>query len=242
MKKILKYQCFDLVKALIIYYLVILLIISLAVIGMNVAGGTERSGLGFSSEFFCLIVGLCMFREYFYLFMQNGVSRKKIFAGACMCLVIFSAVMSAMDVLLLYLLEALPVGNITYMTISSTLYYGYVNNAGPVLRLLVELVISFLVMYVFFVAGYLISICFYRSPKPGKIGIAVGLPLLVVGGIPVLMVAFPEVFARLMSLFLFCMGYSDTSSGNPFIGMVSLTVFSLVITGISYRAVKGAQI
>ena len=46
MKKILKYQCFDLVKALIIYYLVILLIISLAVIGMNVAGGTERSGLG----------------------------------------------------------------------------------------------------------------------------------------------------------------------------------------------------
>ena len=159
-----------------------------------------------------------------------------------MCLVIFSAVMSAMDVLLLYLLEALPVGNITYMTISSTLYYGYVNNAGPVLRLLVELVISFLVMYVFFVAGYLISICFYRSPKPGKIGIAVGLPLLVVGGIPVLMVAFPDIFARLISFFLFIMGYSDTSSGNPFIGMVTLTVFSLVITGLSYRAVKGAQI
>ncbi len=242
MKKILKYQCFDLAKALVVYYLVIILIIALAVVGLNVTGSTKRGGLGFSSEFFCFIVGLCMFREYFYLFMQNSVSRKKIFAGACMCLVVLSAVMSIMNVLALHVFEALPGSNITYMTLSSTLYYGYMTSAGPVLRLLIELVITFLLMYAFFVVGYLISICFYRSPKSGKIGIAVGLPLLVVGGIPVLMVAFPEVFARLMSLFLFCMGYSDTSSGNPFIGMVSLTVFSLVITGISYRAVKGAQI
>ena len=65
MKKILKYQCFDLAKALVVYYLVIILIITLAIVGLNVTGGTERSGIGFSSEFFCLIVGLCMFREYF---------------------------------------------------------------------------------------------------------------------------------------------------------------------------------
>ena len=165
MKKILKYQCFDLAKALVVYYLVIILIITLAIVGLNVTGGTERSGIGFSSEFFCLIVGLCMFREYFYLFMQNGVSRKKIFAGACMCLVILSAVMSAMDVLALYILEALPAANVSYMTISSTLYSGLceqcrscfasVGGAGDFLPCHVRLL----------VVGYLISICFYRSPQ-----------------------------------------------------------------------------
>ena len=242
MKKILKYQCYDFLKAIVVYYFVIILILSLALVGLHMTGSHERNGIGFCSEFFCLIVGLCMFREYFYLFTQNGVSRRRIFASACMCLVIFSAVLSIMDILALYVLEALPASNITYMTICSTLYSPFLNSANPGLRLVVELVVTFLVMYAFFAVGYLISICFYRSPKPGKVGIAVGLPLVVVGGIPTLMVAFPDIFARLMSFFLLIMGYSNTSNGNPFIGIVTLTVFSLAITSFSYLAVKGAQI
>lgn len=239
MKKILKYQCLDLSKALIVYYIVIALILSIAFAGINVAGDTDTGGLGFSSELFCLIVGLCLFREYFCLFMQNGVSRKQIFLGGFLTISILSLIMSIMDTLLLYIMSILPVNSIRYMTLSSSLYFHFINEANPIIKTFVDLMITFLIMLMFFSAGYLIAILFYRSGKPGKILIAAGIPLLVVGGIPVIMVRFPDIFA---ALFSFCRMALGISSGNPFIGMMTFAICIFVINTFSYLTMRRAEI
>lgn len=239
MKKILKYQCLDLSKALIIYYIVIALILAIAVVGMNIAGDKNTGGIGFSSEFFCLIVGLCLFREYFCLFMQNGVSRKKIFLGGLLTISILSLIMSIMDTLFLYIIDIISVNNVRYMTLSSSLYFNFMYEANPIIKTFVDLIITFLIMLIFFSAGYLIAILFYRSAKPGKVLIAVGLPLLVVGGIPVITVCFPDIFA---ALFSFCLMALGISSGNPFIGMLTLVICLLIINSFSYMLVRRTEI
>ena len=50
-EKILKYQCLDLSKALIIYYIVIALILAIAVVGMNIAGDKNQAELAFPLSF-----------------------------------------------------------------------------------------------------------------------------------------------------------------------------------------------
>lgn len=242
MKKILKYQCYDLIKVLVVYYVAIALILFLILAGLHASNSQETSRIGFAPEFFCFILGLCMFREYFHLFTQNGVSRKTIFSGGCVSLLLFSAVISVMDTLFLRITDILPIYKMKYINISSLLYSPFLNRVNTVTKVFTELILTFLVMYIFFSVGYLISIWFYRFPKPGKIGIAVGLPLLVIGGVPLLMVLFPDIFAGIFSFFLLIMGYSETSGGNPVIGMITLTVVSLAVTGLNYISVKGAQI
>lgn len=239
MKKILRYQCFDLVKALIVYYIAITAIMAIAINGVRLSDNSRINGIGFSSEFFCFIVGLCLFREYFYLFMQNGSSRKLIFKGACSTIALLSVAMSVMDTLFLYILDTLSLDNVRYMTLSSFIYSSYMTSLNPAVRLLIDLVITFLVVFIFFSAGYLISVLFYRSSKPVKILIAAGLPLLIVGGIPVLAVFYPDIFAAIIFFLLFILGIIN---GNPFIGMLTLTIAAVIINALSYLAVRGAEI
>lgn len=239
MKKILRYQCKDLAKAIIIYYIVIALILSVAVFGIARMRDGDMNGIGFSSEFFCFIVGLCMFREYFYLLMQNGKSRKKIFLGSFFTISILSLVMSVMDTLLLYIMDAIPVSNVQYMTLSSSLYYFYMTGANPFLRFVIDIIVTFLVALLFFSVGYLIAIAFYRSVKSVKVLIAVGLPLALAGGLPILLVAFPEVSDALLSFLCTIMGIS---SGNPFIGILTLAIVCGLVNFFSWIAVRKAEI
>lgn len=239
MKKILKYQCLDLSKALITYYLVITLILSITVIVMNASDNINMNGVSFSSELFCFIVGLCLFREYFYLFMQNEVSRKHIFIGGFLTLCILSLIISVMDTFVLHVLNMIPVGRIHYMTISSSLYSNFITMANPVISIFINLIITFLVTLTFLSVGYLISVLFYLAAKPAKILIAVGLPLLVVGGIPIIMICFPDIFSAIFSFLLTILGIS---SGNPFIGFVSLSIGILIINFFNYLLVRRAEI
>lgn len=239
MKKILKYQCLDLSKALIVYYLVVVFIITIASIGINTTHNADMNGIGFTSEVFCFIVGLCLFREYFYLFMQNEVPRKHIFMGAFLTLCILSLIISFMDTLFLNILNMIPVINMHYITLSSSLYSNFITMTNPVISVFINLIITFLITLIFFSVGYLISVLFYLSAKPAKILIAVGLPLLVVGGIPIIMVRFPDVFSALFSCLLTILGIS---SCNPFIGIVSLSIGILIINFFNYLLVHRAEI
>ena len=144
-----------------------------------------------------------------------------------------------MDTLFLYIIDIISVNNVRYMTLSSSLYFNFMYEANPIIKTFVDLIITFLIMLIFFSAGYLIAILFYRSAKPGKVLIAVGLPLLVVGGIPVITVCFPDIF---VGAFSFCLMALGISSGNPFIGMLTLAICIFVINTFSYLVMRRAEI
>ena len=94
-KRVIHYQLFDLGKAFLIYYSIILSIILLGGGVVIISSGNATfNGTGFSSTVFCFIAGLCMFREYFYLFSQNGVSRKTTYIGTLSSIALLSALMS----------------------------------------------------------------------------------------------------------------------------------------------------
>ena len=97
-KRVIHYQLFDLGKAFLIYYFIILSIILLGGGVVIISSGNATfNGTGFSSTVFCFIAGLCMFREYFYLFSQNGVSRKTTYIGTLSSITLLSALMSIIE-------------------------------------------------------------------------------------------------------------------------------------------------
>ena len=75
MKKIIKYQLSDCKFSIFIYYVIIFLLFGIGAIQMvvNYEGeGTMISPVGFCSTIFCFVLGICIFKEYFWMSIQNG--------------------------------------------------------------------------------------------------------------------------------------------------------------------------
>ena len=78
MKKVIKYQVFDFKSTIIIYYLIFAAVFCLSFITdiIKLNGTTSTNGTELSSLIVCFICGIVMFKEYYWLFTQNGISRK----------------------------------------------------------------------------------------------------------------------------------------------------------------------
>lgn len=82
-----RYQVFDNLKAIYVFYFVVLCVDALIFVTAymshtqtgNASG--QFSGMELSTAIFLFIAGLCSFKEAFGMLIQNGVSRKSIFIG-----------------------------------------------------------------------------------------------------------------------------------------------------------------
>jgi hypothetical protein len=103
-----------------------------------------------------------------------------------------------------------------------------------------EYLISFLFLTVLFIAaqalGYLITVALYRMNKKQKISYIVGFYIVVFVVLPIIdMFISGQISTILLKFFDISMGIS---AQNPFIGMFSLTIFSVIATGLTWILIK----
>ncbi|NLO39340.1 MAG: hypothetical protein GX115_07720 [Ruminiclostridium sp.] len=237
LKAALKYQLHESKKAVLIYYLQVVIIFLCIVAlfylvpGKNVLSG-NINGFEVASMIFIFIAGLNSFRETFCLFIQNSISRRTMFISRMLSAAIMSVAMACIDRILMFFGKLLQPLNQSF-SITSLFQMIYHNKAGyktgSLLVLFSELIFTAFLYFAAWMFGYFITISFYRLNKYGKIAISVGVPVSLFIVLPILdELVFNEAiglfFGKLLS---FAFGFSNKA--NPLIGMITLLLISGIL-------------
>lgn len=189
-----RYQMADHKNAILIFYLILigLSLISGSIFVVSNTGNTaDDVGYGGSemvSLIFLFVVGLCTFKEIFFLFLQNGVSRKTLFAGKLLTIASIALIMSAVDTALFLLTKGAMAltGNEKYIFTFYDALYGANDVSGPVMLQVKSFFFEFFLALFVMAFGYFITILFYRLNNIGKILVGAGVPVFLLFGLPLL--------------------------------------------------------
>jgi hypothetical protein len=145
LKSVVKYQILDGKIAIPVFYLVVLCVMALLLVSVSEIGegsSASISGLEMATIIFLFVVGLNAFRETFRRMMQNGVSRKTMFKGYIITVLILSIGMSLINAVLLWVGKAMVAtkDNVFYRSLFEQLYeMRYAGNTGGIQPVLEEL-------------------------------------------------------------------------------------------------------
>jgi len=246
-----KYQLTDHRNAVLIFCAVILAVLSLVPMQITFSSdvltttyeSTQISGIDMAPAVFLFICGLSAFKESFLFALQNGISRKSLFVNRIYVAVTLAVTMALFSLLLLALGKLIesPSSGIAYSSLLSMIYQsiGTVPFSG-----LFEYLISFLFLTVLFIAaqalGYLITVALYRMDKKQKISYIVGFYIVIFVILPIINMFISGQISTILVKFLdLSMGIS---AQNPFIGMFSLTLFSIIVTGLTWVLIRKAVV
>ena len=146
-----KYQFQDITRALIIFCgILLILILTLFIPGLQ---GTTN-GLEISAFIFLFVIGLNTFKENFGMFLQNGVSRKTIFAGKLLSTCVVSAIMAVvLEVLSCVAKLGGGYRDIQLGTLYEMLYTERMASISPVLVVVENLLMLFCCCFAFMKVG-----------------------------------------------------------------------------------------
>lgn len=230
-----RYQCRSAVKPLCIFYSIFYGIMLFGVILSSIISkGTVTSNGGEVSCFIYLcFFGSLSFGEDFKYFLQNGFTRRRIYASTLCTFVLVSLFMSVFDTLMSILLGM----SNSYSSFFTTLY-----GAGN--GLLTRWLWLFLA-YLFFC-----SVSFAAAVLKNRIGKALFILLLITLGIlvfillPVLIVnVFPaEVTSSLFYFFAGLLGFGPNRAPQLWAPMLTFLVLSGLFSGFSFLLIRKAEL
>lgn len=169
----LKYQLFSYLNPLVIFYgVVILLNVSAGVLTLTVNKGTASlAGNDIATVIFAFVLGLNSVKESFLMMAVNGRTRRTSFYTITLGAFIASACMAAADMLLG--LAIAPV-----FAWSGTLYDMLYGRAQGLIGILTEYGWRIALYGFTTLSGVWIAALYYRMNKGFKVGVSVGVPLL----------------------------------------------------------------
>ena len=232
-----KYQMNGVKWPLIIYYIVIAALLTLMGISLSIVEGRAQvtvGGMEMASMIFIFVVGLNSYKPVFFMMSANGISRKTMFVSFLAMLGIVAVGMALIDTL--YGMGMKLIGG--YQSMFELLYNK--ETGAPVWipggfewRLCSYLLAG--------MAGYLITVLYYRMNKPVKLLVSIGVPILVLFVWPAADIAwFNGVTRRAVGWLI---GWaSGLSSGNPYIGVASDIVLTVLLGALCYVALRRAPI
>lgn len=222
LKAAIKYRLHDNRKAILNFYIVILIVISLIFLLSNLTRGkAEFRGtiqVELISSIFLFVVGLNSFKEIFLMFMQNGISRRTMFISQVVSTLTICGIMALIDSILAHICKVIIAQN-------GGLYsQGIVEKAlGQNISSIGIFLISFLLSFFVYIAltslGFFITTLYYRMNKALKIAVSIGVPSLLFVVLPavddlllnrilistyakIMAVAFGNVFMCMLSCFI----------------------------------------
>ncbi|WP_303871727.1 hypothetical protein [Acetobacterium wieringae] len=241
-----KYQLADHRNAVLIFSAIMLAVMALVpmqisfssdILTTNQSG--QIAGLDIAPAVFLFVCGLNAFKENFLFALQNGISRKSLFVNRLFVTVTLAVMMTLFSLLLLTLGKLIesPASGIAYSSLLSMIYQS--TGAAP-FSIPFEYLISFLFLTVLFIAaqalGYLITVAFYRMDKKQKISYIVGFYIIVFVVLPLIdMFISGQISTFLLKFLDMVMGIS---AHNPFIGVFSLLIFSIIATGLTWILIR----
>lgn len=241
-----KYQLADHRNAVLIFCAVILAVMALVPMQITFSSdilttnqSSQIAGLDMAPAVFLFVCGLNAFKENFLFALQNGISRKSLFVNRIYVAVTLAVTMALFSLLLLALGKLIdsPASGIAYSSLLSMIYQstGTIQFSG-----LSEYLMSFLFLTVLFIAaqalGYFITVALYRMDKKQKISYIVGFYIIVFVVLPLIDMFISGQISTILLKFLdMAMG---VSAHNPFIGMFSLLIFSIIATGSTWVLIR----
>lgn len=174
-----------------------------------------------------------MFKEHFLLLAQNGVSRKMFFRCSLITSLIFSIGMSIVNLVIVSVLNLSS--GYKYLLLMDLIYPAYNSFSASFINVIYSLAIFFLS----FVIGLFISLCFYKANKIVKILIAAGIPISLFMIAPMSFAFMSDFWLKLFDIFYLVMGLKH---GNPFIGIATICVTSVVLIFISQPIIRRTHI
>lgn len=178
LKQAFRYQLSDIVKPIVIFYIVIAAIITSMIVTVAFAfDGTAMSsnGLEMASFIFLFVCGLNSFKENFRMYLQNSLSRKTLFFSVVSTMVVVSFGMAFIDGLIARALT----GTGYYDSLFIMSYLPYVAKLSPVLSFIAELCWNFFLYLFGTMLGLFITIGYYRMNRPAKLCVSIGIPSLI---------------------------------------------------------------
>jgi len=231
-KPALKYYITELIKPLVIFYLIIFAIFCFLTVSIS-SENVTFGGLEGASMIFLLVNGLDSFKTPFRLYLQNGVSRKTLMQSFLVGMAAVAAFMAAVDVFI-----ALAAKNILpYRSGFDQLYGQGAGAYGAFPRL-----IWYFTAYIFIsLLGFFITTLYYRMNKWQKITLSIGAPVTLIVIIPILdaLYAGGAIYRGVRTFFAFAWGYS--SGYNPYYSVVTCILFSLLLAALSYLLIRRAE-
>ena len=177
-----RYYLYSIKPAVIIYYIVMLTLSTFSIILNFVQQDANSSfgGIAGASLIFLFIVGICSFSEEFKMFIQNGITRRELWSSFLASSIIISTIMSAIDLISIYLMSLVTNSESLVMMLSSI----YVDNV--VLKVITTFFIQVLFYTLALALGYFIRLVYYRMNKFGRTTLSIAVPGFFFIALPIL--------------------------------------------------------
>lgn len=242
-----QYQLADHKRPILIFYMILLAVLALMIVGaVSVNASSSRTmigGLDFATAIFVFVAGLCNFKEPFLMLLQNGVSRKSVFAARLLVSLTVAGILAVIDKFILLLGKAiLHLGdNAQFFSFFEQVYAGGLARNNAVLLHVKLLVLDFLMYLALLAAGYFITIVFYRLGKAGKVAVGAGVPVGLTIVLPIVdSMLFDSAISYAFGRFLDA-AFGLTAS-NPYAAMVTFVLTFALFSCLAWLLMRRAVI
>ncbi|NLW11525.1 MAG: hypothetical protein GX028_05855, partial [Clostridiaceae bacterium] len=180
LKPALRYSLSDSLKALAIYYAIIIAINGLLLVFVRLMSTSASfNGLNMSTYIFNFVLGLTTFRQTLLMLLQHGRSRHSVYISTAITALTLAVIMSTIDLILTKLLNVAD--NMLELEVNGTIITGLSTGTG--IYLYINLFLTYLL---FGLAGFIISALYYRMNTFQKILVSAGVPLTILVALPII--------------------------------------------------------
>lgn len=226
-----------------IFYLVVL-ILYLAFIAVSLfAPGGSISGMDMSSLIFLFVFGITSFKENFYMLLQNGVSRKNMFLGTVLSLLVISVFVAVTDTVIAQVLGLIPGDKFTLSSLFQQIYgRTQYSNSSAFAVCIHEIAWQSMMKFAFASIGLFIGCAYYKMSGLQKTLVSCGVPCFFLLGLPLIDLVLPslDLYAKIKEAFLFFFGFSDGVSSYQCV--LCCLILSIVVSGITFLMLRKTSV
>lgn len=233
-----QYQLRDMGKSIGVYYLVIILLVLFGICMVTFGNsGSVQMPFDSISAIFLFVAALCSFKENFFYFAQNSISRRCFFLTKLLTMVTVCIAMALIDGLLSVGLTAIFADErLSFPQFAAILNNGQMGFIGSELYAICSNLIAF-------AAGSFITVMFYRLNKLGKIIVGAGVPVFLFIFLPILLsytAAYaPGVTNSMFNVLLDFLSWLTASMGRV---CICFLILAVVIMGFTWLMERRAVI
>lgn len=217
-------------------------------------GTTVSNGMNMASLIMIFVLAVSGFSESFHFGLANSISRKNVFISFILMLVPLSVVMSIIDTLIIFILSRFSYNLPLYALFYTGRYGVELGNGKAIIAssdalmansqfILENMLWSIFAIILVGMLGYLISVIFYRLGKTGRAVFAFSLPMGLFMVLPAVDFTLfdGEITQGIFSFASKALGISS-SVPNPYIAILTFSIFSIILGVISYLVMRRATI
>ena len=246
--KIAKMNINDMVKPIIIFYLIIIAVVTFTTI-QNITNFNDNfhivnSGLELATVIFLFVCGLNSFKENFYFAKSNNISRKSFIIGVIESIFPIAVVMAVIDVMINRItnifVQMPTIYDILYTSTGADrvgIYNEWIQ--GNSFLTIINTFLLLLALYCFaYVLGVVINMIYFRCNTIMKVVVSIiPIALLNIAGVIELnnRYFFPSVYEGIRKVF-------GIATNNVYLAFLSLILIVMVLTGISFLLIKKAEV